>query len=81
VMLLEAAAQGIGVALARSGLIEQDLRTGRLVRPFDTGVASDLGFWMVWRANNRKLVRIEALRDWLLAEATRVAGPQDTEVA
>ena len=69
-MLLEAAAQGIGAALARSGLIEQDLRTGRLVRPFEAGVASELGFWIVWRADSRKLRRIEALRDWLLAEAS-----------
>jgi len=74
VMLLEAAAQGIGAALARSGLIEQDLRTGRLVRPFDAGVASELGFWIVWRADNRKLRRIAALRDWLLAEATTSKG-------
>ena len=68
VMLLEAAAQGIGLALARSGLIEQDLRTGRLVQPFDVGAASELGFWVVWRPDSRKLRRIAALRDWLLAE-------------
>jgi len=76
VMLLEAAAQGIGAALARSGLIEQDLRTGRLVRPFDAGVASELGFWIVWRADSRKLRRIAALRDWLLAEATTSKGAE-----
>jgi LysR family glycine cleavage system transcriptional activator len=68
-MLLEAAAQGIGAALARSALIEQDLRTGRLVRPFAEGVASELGFWIVWRADSRKLRRVEALKDWLLSEA------------
>jgi LysR family glycine cleavage system transcriptional activator len=78
VMLLEAAAQGIGVALARSGLIEQDLRTGRLVRPFEAGVASELGFWIVWRQDSRKLRRIAALRDWLLAEAADAAAPKDT---
>ena len=75
-MLLEAAAQGIGAALARSGLIEQDLRTGRLVRPFDAGVASELGFWVVWRGDSRKLRRIEALRDWLLAEAAAAANAE-----
>jgi len=78
-MLLEAAAQGMGVALARSALIEQDLRTGRLVRPFDRHVASELGFWIVWRPDSRKLRRIATLRDWLLSEAaaSRVApAPQ-----
>ncbi|HLZ83873.1 MAG TPA: transcriptional regulator GcvA [Caulobacteraceae bacterium] len=69
VMLLEAAAQGLGVALARSGLIEADLAAGRLVRPLEKAVASDLGFYVVWRADSRKLRRIHALRDWLVAEA------------
>lgn len=69
-MLLEAAAQGMGVALARSALIEQDLRSGRLVRPFDRHVVSELGFWIVWRPDSRKLRRIAALSEWLLAEAS-----------
>ena len=75
VMLLEAAAQGLGVALARSGLIERDLAAGRLVKPLEGGVASDLGFFVVWRADSRKLSRIQALRDWLVAEAA-VAGEE-----
>lgn len=68
-MLIEAAAQGIGAALARSSLVEPELRSGRLVRLFDCGVTSELGFWVVWRADSRKLRRIAALRDWLLSEA------------
>jgi LysR family glycine cleavage system transcriptional activator len=70
VMLLEAAAQGLGVALARSGLIGPYLESGRLVRLLDCGVASDLGFFVAWRADNRKLARIAALRDWLIAETS-----------
>ncbi len=73
VMLLEAAAQGLGVALARSGLIEADLASGRLVRPLENAVASDFGFYVVWRADSRKLRRIHALRDWLVAEAADAA--------
>ncbi len=69
VMLLEAAAQGLGFALARSGLMEAYFETGRLVRPLKDDIASDLGFFVVWRADSRKLARIEALRDWLAAEA------------
>lgn len=70
VMLLEAAAQGLGVALARSGLVEEDLRTGRLVAPYDCSAPSELGFHLVWRADSRKLPRIEALRQWLTQEVT-----------
>jgi len=80
-MLLEAAAQGMGVALARSALIEQDLRTGRLVRPFDEHVASELGFWIVWRGDSRKLRRITALREWLLAEAAASRLPGSPQAA
>lgn len=79
VMLLEAAAQGLGVALARSGLIEGDLAAGRLVRPIDGGVASELGFFAVWRPDNRKLPRIEALASWLEAEAA--ASPAEREAS
>jgi LysR family transcriptional regulator, glycine cleavage system transcriptional activator len=69
VMLVEAAAQGLGVALARSGLIEADLAAGRLVTPLAEAVASELAFYIVWRADSRKLRRIQALRDWLVAES------------
>ena len=73
VMLLEAAAEGLGVALARSGLMETFFQSGRLVRPLEGGVASELGFFVVWRGDSRKLARIQALRDWLVAEAAQTA--------
>jgi DNA-binding transcriptional LysR family regulator len=62
------------MALARSGLVEGDLASGRLVRPLQTNVASDLGFYLVWRADSRKIARIAALRDWLLAQACASGG-------
>ena len=74
VMLLEAASQGLGFALGRSGLMEAYLGTGRLVRPLEDDIASDLGFFVVWRADSRKLARVAALRDWLAAEAGEAAG-------
>jgi LysR family glycine cleavage system transcriptional activator len=69
-MLLAAAGDGLGAALGRSGLIEEDLRTGRLIRLIEAGVASELGYFVVWSLHTRKLRRVEALRDWLVAEAT-----------
>lgn len=69
-MLLESAAQGMGVALGRSSLVQQDLASGRLVRLLPNAVVSDYGFNICWRADNPKLKRIEALRDWLLAEVS-----------
>ena len=66
--------QGLGFALGRSGLMEAYLGTGRLVRPLEDDIASDLGFFVVWRADSRKLARVAALRDWLAAEAGEAAG-------
>lgn len=76
VMLLEAAAQGMGVALARSSLVERDLESGRLVQLLPGVLDEEYAFYMVWRADSPKLRRIQALRDWLLAEVpTRHEAP------
>jgi LysR family glycine cleavage system transcriptional activator len=73
-MMLDAAAQGLGVALARSGLSERDIRDGRLVRPLAGEVDVDTGHHFVWRADNPKLARILKLRDWFLAETANARG-------
>ncbi len=73
-MMLDAAAQGLGVALARSGLSERDLRDGRLVRPLAGEIDVDTGHHFVWRADNPKLARILRLRDWFVAETATARG-------
>ena len=71
IMLLESAAQGMGVALAREALVEQDLSSGRLVRVLPQAVSNAFAFYLVWRGDNPKLHRIHSLSDWLTAEAAR----------
>lgn len=78
-MQLDAAAQGLGYALARSGIVEADLASGRLVRPLEGCLAWDLGYFAVWRADSRKIARIQALTDWLIAEAG--AAPSEDAAA
>ena len=67
-VLLDAAVEGLGVALARSGLAEPDLREGRLVRPFPRAVRAEWGYFIVWRADSPKRAVIERFRDWMKAE-------------
>ena len=43
------------------------------MRLLNVEIRSQLGFRLVWRADSHKLRRIDALRDWFLAEA---AGPE-----
>ena len=73
-MQREAAAQGLGVALARSGVVQPDLDTGRLVRPLRGDVPSGLGYFAVWRPESPKLGRIHAVRDWLVSQVERQAA-------
>jgi LysR family glycine cleavage system transcriptional activator len=80
-MLYEAAAQGLGVALARLGLVDPDLEAGRLVRALPGEVVTNLGFFVVWRGDSRKLARILALRDWLTAEVRASIAPDASRAA
>lgn len=75
-LLIDGAIQGLGVALARSGLVEQDLAAGRLVRPLPGEVGADSGFHFVWREDSPKIHRLEILRDWLLGEAAALNAPR-----
>ena len=69
-IVLEAAVNGLGVALARSSLAEHDLQTGRLVKPFPEELSAEYGYHFVWRAESRKLPIIEQFRDWLQQEVS-----------
>jgi LysR family glycine cleavage system transcriptional activator len=67
-LAMSAAAEGLGVVLARSSLVGPELASGRLVRPLAGEIESPAAFHVVWRADSRKLSRILAVRDWLFAE-------------
>lgn len=66
-MMLDAAAQGLGFALARGGYAKRDIDEGRLVRPLPGEIDVETGHNFVWRQDNPKLPRILKLRDWFLA--------------
>jgi LysR family transcriptional regulator, glycine cleavage system transcriptional activator len=78
-MLIDAAIDGQGIALARSALAAWDLFNGRLVRPFDAALPLTKGYWIVCPKATAKLPKITRARDWLLAEAAddvrRLQGP------
>jgi LysR family glycine cleavage system transcriptional activator len=70
-MVVQAAAEGQGVALARTALAAWDLAAGRLVRPFDVSMPHDLAYYLVCPEASAERPRIVAVREWLLAEAAR----------
>ena len=67
-MLLDAAAAGAGVVLARSLLAEPDLRAGRLVRLFDVEISAPYAYWLVWSPVSQKTEAIGRFREWLVTE-------------
>jgi len=68
-MLIDAAIDGQGIALARTALAATDLINGRLVRPFQTTLPLKNTYWIVCPKATSGLPKIVAFRDWLLAEA------------
>jgi len=71
-LMLDAAARGQGVALARSALAEGDLASGRLVRPFPASVPARNQYYFVCPKAALRRPEVRALRDFLVREA---AGP------
>ena len=73
-MVVQAAVEGQGVALARSVLADADLRAGRLVKPFDVSVPARWAYYFVCPLATRDGPKIKAFREWLLSEAEKTAG-------
>ena len=68
-MVIDAAVDGQGVALARTGLAAHDLINGRLVRPFEFALPVSYAYWIVCSAATANLPKIATFRDWIMAEA------------
>ncbi len=74
-LAFHAAIAGQGVALGRSTLVGQYLKSGQLVRPFRISSPSEFGYYLVCRPERVKEPKIAALRGWLKDE---VAGTNAT---
>jgi LysR family glycine cleavage system transcriptional activator len=70
-MVIDAAVDGHGVALARTTLAAWDLLAGRLVRLFPVAMPLRKTYWIVCPKATASLPKITLFRDWLLGEAAR----------
>ena len=68
-MVIDAAINGQGVALARTTLAAWDLINGRLVRPFPHSLPLSRTYWIICPKVTAALPKIVTFRGWLLAEA------------
>ena len=68
-MLIDAAIDGQGIALARTALAAWDFINGRLVKPIDVSLRMANTYWIVCPKAASSVPKIATFRDWVLAEA------------
>jgi LysR family glycine cleavage system transcriptional activator len=64
---VQAAIDGIGVAMGRTSYVEADIAKGRLVVPFKIALPADAGFYLVSPESNADTPKLSAFRQWLKA--------------
>ncbi|MBR0798667.1 transcriptional regulator GcvA [Bradyrhizobium jicamae] len=66
---VQAAIDGIGVAMGRTSYVRDDIAKGRLVVPFKIALPADAGFYLVSPQGRADSPKLAAFRDWLSASA------------
>ncbi|WP_176113866.1 beta-lactamase transcriptional regulator PenR [Burkholderia cepacia] len=71
-LMVEAAMQGAGVALAPACMFARELQLGLLARPFDVDVRAG-GYWLTSLKSKPLTPAMTLFRDWIVAEAAAAA--------
>jgi LysR family glycine cleavage system transcriptional activator len=66
-MTVQAAIDGIGIAMGRTSYVEADIAKGRLVVPFKITLPADAGFYLVSPEARADSPKLAAFRQWLAA--------------
>ncbi len=69
-VLIQAAIDGLGIALGSSLFVADHLAAGRLVRPFDTIMHSDYAYYIVTTKQHLKRPEVADFKAWLLSQST-----------
>jgi len=72
-MTVQAAIDGIGVAMGRTSYVQDDIAKGRLVVPFHITLPADAGFYLVSPETVADPPKLAAFRQWLLASTKNKA--------
>lgn len=67
-LAIEAALAGQGVALAEEALVIDELRAGRLVKPFDIELPSPFSQWILTLPEKAERPDIRRFRNWMVAQ-------------
>lgn len=66
---LQAAVDGVGIAMGIRPYVDDDIAAGRLVAPFAVTVSKGKGWYLVYRAARTTEPAFQAFHDWMLREA------------
>src|SRR6266436_3666687 len=68
-MTVQAAIDGMGVAMGRTSYVKDDIANDRLVVPFKIALPADAGFYLVSPEGAPDSPKLRAFRQWLIASA------------
>ena len=74
-MLVRAAVEGHGIALARHVIAGSDIESGELVRLFDVAVQCPQSYYLVCPPESLRKPQVQAFRNWLLEEIAKLQSP------
>lgn len=69
---IQAAIEGLGVAIAVKGLVTEDLAAGRLIEPFGPTRRSGRPFFLVYPPDRLRNRRLRAFKEWLSLESEAI---------
>jgi DNA-binding transcriptional LysR family regulator len=68
-LCLQAAADGLGVAITQTAYVRDDLASGRLVRPLPQEVRTEFGYYLLCDPARARSQPLKLFREWLLSVA------------
>jgi LysR family transcriptional regulator, glycine cleavage system transcriptional activator len=72
-MTIQAAIDGIGIAMGRTSYVQDDIAKGRLVVPFKIALPADAGFYLVSPQARTDSPKLAAFRQWMVGSAQSTA--------
>lgn len=73
-LTIQAAIDGLGVAIVQRAYVAELLKVGTLVAPFDLMARSDIGYYLVWSAARATTPAIRSFLEWVRQEVGRGAA-------
>lgn len=75
ILTWQAAMDGLGIAIGQQHMLDADIQSGRLVRPFSSPFRTGKGLYLVTPSLQRYSSKIASFKDWLLHEAEQTQTP------